>query len=150
MTQKKYDLTQLEQQMARREWEDWFSPEVNRSPTYSEAFMTYLFDSLGFDYIREYRIERYPLDFFLPHVNLCIDVDSPCFRGKGGVKSKKKKGDIKEEYVRNLGYEFFRFRWVRYPLTFNRKITEETIDTLLCFINTLKKEKVCTKQDVLR
>lgn len=151
LTQKRYDLTSLEQQMAQGEWQKLYFPVINRSPTFSEAFIAYLFDSLGVEYVREYVIGRYPIDFFLPHINLCLDVDSPCFRGKGGRKSKKKKGDIKEDYLRSLHYEFFRFRWVRYPLTFNKKITEETIDTLLLFIHSLKnkEKKVCTKEHVL-
>ncbi len=144
--QRKYDLIQIEERMARGEWEDWYSNIVNRAPTFSEAFFAYLFDSLDIDYKCEYVIGRYPLDFFIPHVNLCIDVDSPCFRSKGGRKSKKKKGDIKEQYVRNLGYEFFRLGWVRYALTFNKDITEERIDLLLDTIQRLEKTEHNTKE----
>lgn len=135
---KPYNLREIEKKMGLREWENWFSPVVKRPPTYSEAFLTYLFDSLGLLYVREYIIDKYPIDFAFPDVKLLVDVDSPCYRGKGGVNSKKKKGDIKEAYLRTLGFEFFRFRWVRLPLTCNRKITEQTIDELLKKIKELE------------
>ena len=135
---KPYDLTQIEQAMTDREWESWYSPVVQRGPTYSEAFLAYLFDSLELGYIREHVIGRYPIDFYFPDLKLLVDVDSPCYRGKGGKNSKKKRGDIKEEYLRCLGWEFFRFRWVRDPLTNNRDITEQTIDELLNTINILR------------
>ena len=142
MTQKSYDLTKIEQLMEREYWKSWHSPVVKRIPTYSEAFLTYLFDSLGFDFVREHIIDRYPVDFFFPESNLCVDVDSEGYRGKGGKSSKKKKGDVKEAYLRGLGYEFHRFKWVRVALTFNRHLTEERIDETLEKIEETKKKRV--------
>ena len=140
MTQKSYDLTKIEQLMTIREWEAWYSPIVQRTATYSEAFLTYLFTSLGLNFVREYVIDKYPVDFYFPESNLCVDVDSPGYRGKGGKKSKKKKGDAKEAYLKVLGYEFYRFKWVRDPLTFNKKITEERIDELLKVLESLRRD----------
>ena len=140
MAQKSYDLTQIEQLMECGYWKNWKSPVVNRAPTYSEAFLTYLFDSLGFDFVREYVIDKYPVDFYFPDSNLCVDVDSPGYRGKGGKKSKKKKGDAKEAHLKVLGYNFYRFKWVRASLTFNKKITEERIDELLKVLETLRRD----------
>ena len=133
-----YDLKLIEQYMSEGNWNTWYSPIVKRAPTYSEAFLTYLFNSLGFDFVREYVIDRYPVDFFFPESNLCVDVDSEGYRGKGGKSSKKKKGDVKEAYLRGLGYEFHRFKWVRVALTFNRHLTEERIDETLDKIEELK------------
>lgn len=137
-TERIYDLSLLEEKMATEEWKKLYSPVVNRIPTYSEAFLAYLLDELGFTYVQEYIIGKYPIDFFLPKYNLCLEVDSPCYRRNGGKNSKKKKGDIKEIYLRNLGYDLFRFHWVRMALTFNKGITESHIKRLLIKIGEIE------------
>lgn len=146
ITNKAYNLTQLEQIMDRGEWRSWYSDtiSVNRAPTYSEAFFAYFFDSLGIVYTREHVVGDYPVDIFIPHLSLCIDIDSPCYRGKGGLHSKKKIGNRKEAHLRSLGWEFFRFRWVRMPFTNNRGLTVERIDELLTYMQKLQDNIVPT------
>lgn len=136
---KPYDLTQIEKQLDTDEWKEWYSPVIKRAPTYSEAFLAYLFDSLGIIYEREFVIEIYPLDFAIPELNFVVDIDSPCYRRRGGVTSKKKKGDTKELYIRKLGWEFHRFKFPRFPFTYNRFSLEDRIDEMLAIIENLKK-----------
>ncbi len=137
-TERIYDLSLLEEKMAQRKWTMWFSDVTNRAPTFSEAFFVYFFDTINEHYVREYVIDHYPIDFALLDIRLLIDVDSPSSRSGGGKSSKKKKGDKKEQYLRNLGWDFYRFNWVKCAFTFNREITENSLDNLIQYIQEKK------------
>jgi len=124
-------LRQVEHVMNKKLWHRWYSPVVNRRPTYSEAFVAYFFEFMGVKYRREFVIDHYPVDFALPALRLVVEVDSPCCRGKGGKNSKKKRADAKDEYLQKRGWEVYRLRWVRGALTFNKEITRQNFQRML-------------------
>jgi very-short-patch-repair endonuclease len=117
--------------MEKGEWKNWYSEVVSRGPSFEEAFFTYLFDMEGFIVEREYVVGHYPIDFAIPEVNLAIEIDSPCCRGRGGKRSKKNRALSKDKYLNELGWTVCRVHWVRRPFAENIKMTRSIIKKTL-------------------
>jgi very-short-patch-repair endonuclease len=85
------------QGLARR----WASEE----PTDIEKAVQNFLTKLGYEFIREYPIDRYLADFYLPEFKLVIEVDGDYWHSLPGAKEHDAKRDI---FFKNLGYEVLR------------------------------------------
>lgn len=62
-------------------------------------------DALGVEYIGQYKIGRYFIDFYVPSRNLVIECDGAYWHGRPGVPEKDARRD---EVIRGLGYNILR------------------------------------------
>ena len=128
------DIRKIREAMADEAWKEWWSPAVNRAPTFEEAFFAYVFILNGFDVEREYVVGKYPIDFAVPEAKLAMEIDAPCCRGRGGRNSKKRKADAKREFLTELGWNVHQIRWWRKPFDVNKKHTQQEINRVLCLV----------------
>ena len=79
---------------------------INREPSYPEKIYMQILNDLGIDYIREFPVGKYNLDFKI-FDNFDLEID-----GRTHEDEEVKLKDIRrDEYLKSLGYTIIRIKW---------------------------------------
>lgn len=74
-------------------------------PTSIEVAVRAVLDALGEDYIYQYRVGSYVVDFYLPHRNMFLEADGAYWHGLPKAAARDK---IRDARLRALGYKVVR------------------------------------------
>lgn len=80
--------------------------KLNKRPTKSELQVIEILKGFGIEYIQNYLIKRYIVDFYLPKFNMILEID-------GGYHNKPKqrtKDLIRDSWFWRYGYKAYRFK----------------------------------------
>ena len=83
----------------------------SKGPSYPERYWKKVFDKLRIEYVEQYRIHTYQLDFALVEEKIDIEIDGEQhYQDERIVKSDKRRN----EYLEGLGWKIIRIRWSEY------------------------------------
>tara|TARA_Y100000034_G_C6771249_1_gene344084 strand:- start:19 stop:774 length:756 start_codon:yes stop_codon:yes gene_type:complete len=91
---------------------------VSGKKTFPEQFIENLLNLLGIEYISEYEIGNFIIDFYIPSKNLCIEADGDYWHGNKDTdkyigndmqKTSIDRDKRKEEFLNENGYTLMRF-----------------------------------------
>jgi very-short-patch-repair endonuclease len=80
------------------------SEYFKKNPLKQEIKFSEILDRLKVKYVFQHPINRYVIDFFIPKINLCIEIDSTSKMGK----VKRQKAAIKDMLLNSLGFNVLR------------------------------------------
>jgi very-short-patch-repair endonuclease len=77
-------------------------------PSYPESIAIRVLNELDVNYEREYKIEKYFIDFVLPEYKIAIEIDGK----QHNIPSRKETDNRKDVLMRNSGWQIYR---IKYP-----------------------------------
>lgn len=84
--------------------QDTTASTYRKNPLAQEKLFAKFLKNRNVKYDDQYRIGPYIIDFFIPNLNLCIEIDSTFKWGK----ERKISASIKDEYLTKLGFKILR------------------------------------------
>jgi len=96
----------------------------SKGRSYAEEYWKIILDSNNIDYVEQYQIGPYQLDFAFPDIKLDLEIDGDQhYLDKRIIES-----DIRRNiYLENLGWTTIRIKWSEYKKTENKKSFVEDI-----------------------
>jgi very-short-patch-repair endonuclease len=77
---------------------------LRKNPLPQEKLFKDMLDNLNVKYVFQFQISKYIIDFFIPDIRLCIEIDSK----DKWCKEKKERANTKDKHLYDLGFKVLR------------------------------------------
>ena len=104
----------------------------SKGPSYPERYWKKVFDKAGLNYVEQYQIHTYQLDFALVDEKIDIEIDGDQhYLDERIIKSDQRRN----QYLENLGWKIIRVRWSEYKKLVDK---QDRIDYVSNIINEIR------------
>jgi very-short-patch-repair endonuclease len=105
----------------------------SKGPSYPERYWKKIFDKAELNYVEQYQIHTYQLDFALVEEKIDIEIDGDQhYLDRRIIKSDKHRN----EYLENLGWKIIRVRWSEYKKLVDKQNRMDYVNNIINEIRT--------------
>ena len=105
----------------------------SKGPSYPERYWKKIFDKARLNYVEQYQIHTYQLDFALVEDKIDIEIDGDQhYLDERIIESDKKRN----QYLENLGWKIIRIKWSDYKKLVDKQDRKDYIDSVMKKIRT--------------
>ena len=105
----------------------------SKGPSYPERYWKKIFDKVGLNYVEQYQIHTYQLDFALVEEKIDIEIDGDQhYLDERIIESDKRRN----QYLENLGWTVIRIKWSDYKKLVDKHDRKDYIDSIMRKIRT--------------
>lgn len=105
----------------------------SKGSSYPERYWKKIFDKAGLNYVEQYQIHTYQLDFALVEEKIDIEIDGDQhYLDERIIESDKRRN----QYLENLGWKIIRIKWSDYKKLVDKQDRKDYIDSVMKKIRT--------------
>lgn len=105
----------------------------SKGPSYPERYWKKILDRLGINYVEQYQIHTYQLDFALVKEKIDIEIDGDQhYLDERIIESDKRRN----QYLENLGWKIIRIKWSNYKRLVDKQDRKDYVNSIIEQIRT--------------
>lgn len=105
----------------------------SKGPSYPERYWKKIFDKASLNYVEQYQIHTYQLDFALVEEKIDIEIDGDQHYLDNRIIGSDKR---RNQYLENLGWKIIRIKWSDYKKLVDKQDRKDYVDSVMEDIRT--------------